>query len=219
MLISDGVYQVGGEGFSHSSDAAVYLLHFNGESVLIDSGCGYASEQIIDHIKRNHITPESIKKLLLTHCHFDHTGGAAEIREKLGCSIIAHEKDAVFLETGDQNVTAASWYHQTLEPFSIDLKLTNSEQIIPVGDKQIHAYHIPGHSPGSVAFLIESENKKILFGQDIHGPLDASLLSDRKQYRTSLKKLLSLKSDILCEGHYGVIHGKEKVASFIQSYL
>ncbi|MBP1742060.1 MAG: beta-lactamase domain protein, partial [Deltaproteobacteria bacterium] len=59
----------------------------------------------------------------------------------------------------------------------------------------------------------------VLFGQDVHGPLDASLLSNRDDYRRSLKLLLSLQADVLCEGHYGVIKGKAEVADFIESFL
>jgi glyoxylase-like metal-dependent hydrolase (beta-lactamase superfamily II) len=79
--------------------------------------------------------------------------------------------------------------------------------------------HIPGHSPGSMVYVTESEGKKVLFGQDVHGPLDASLLSNREDYLESLRFLLSLGADILCEGHYGVFRGKEEVADFIESFL
>jgi hypothetical protein len=68
-------------------------------------------------------------------------------------------------------------------------------------------------------YVMESEGMKVLFGQDVHGPLDASLLSNRDDYRRSLKLLLSLQTDILCEGHYGVIRGKQEVADFIGSFL
>ena len=67
--------------------------------------------------------------------------------------------------------------------------------------------------------LAESKGLKVLFGQDVHGPLDTSLLSDRKDYLNSLHLLLSLEADILCEGHFGVYHGKEDVRKFIRSFL
>ena len=53
---------------------------------------------------------EAIDYLLITHCHFDHTGGAAELKERLNLKVVAHVRDAEFLENGDQEVTAASWY-------------------------------------------------------------------------------------------------------------
>jgi hypothetical protein len=59
----------------------------------------------------------------------------------------------------------------------------------------------------------------VLFGQDIHGPLHPSLLSNRSQYRDSLKFLLGLEADILCEGHFGVYKGRENVQIFIRQFL
>jgi glyoxylase-like metal-dependent hydrolase (beta-lactamase superfamily II) len=88
-----------------------------------------------------------------------------------------------------------------------------------LGDKKITAIHVPGHSPGSLVFLTESDGKKVLFGQDVHGPLDSDLKSNRKDYIASLKKMLALNADILCEGHFGIYTGKKKIRKFIQSFL
>jgi len=88
-----------------------------------------------------------------------------------------------------------------------------------LGGRIIEAIHIPGHSPGSLAYLTESEGMKVLFGQDVHGPLDSSLLSHREDYLKSLELLISLEADILCEGHYGIFRGKDKVKQFIASFL
>jgi glyoxylase-like metal-dependent hydrolase (beta-lactamase superfamily II) len=59
----------------------------------------------------------------------------------------------------------------------------------------------------------------VLFGQDIHGPLHPDLKSDRKDYIESLAFMASLDADILCEGHYGVITGRNKVREFIESFI
>ena len=79
--------------------------------------------------------------------------------------------------------------------------------------------HIPGHSPGSVAYQVASEGKTILFGQDVHGPIHPDLLSDPVAYQTSLQQMLDLNADILCEGHFGVYHGKKRVRAFIRSFM
>jgi glyoxylase-like metal-dependent hydrolase (beta-lactamase superfamily II) len=67
--------------------------------------------------------------------------------------------------------------------------------------------------------VAEIQSKRVLFGQDIHGPLHPSFLSDESDYRRSLEYLLDLKADILCEGHFGVYHGKDQVEIFIRQYL
>ena len=59
----------------------------------------------------------------------------------------------------------------------------------------------------------------MVFAQDVHGPLDPGLLSNRTDYLESLERLLDLDADILCEGHYGIFRGKEAVSGFIRSFL
>ena len=219
MEIIENLWQVGGEGFSAPGDAAVYLLRMGNRAALIDAGCGSGHWQLVDNVHMC-LPPEvTISHLLLTHCHFDHSGGAAALRSQFGCRIVAHSEDARYLENGDSEVTAASWYGSRMRPLQIDHKVTGAEEIIAIGNGQLQALHWPGHSPGSMVFTAELAGRKVLFGQDVHGPLHPSLLSDRDAYRKSLQLLLDLDADILCEGHFGVIRDKKEVRRFIRSYL
>ena len=45
------------------------------------------------------------------------------------------------------------------------------------------------------------------------------MLANHEDYRRSLQFMLDLNADILCEGHFGVYEGAERVKNFIQSYL
>jgi glyoxylase-like metal-dependent hydrolase (beta-lactamase superfamily II) len=219
MQITSEIYQVGGGGLTSMGDAAVYLINFGGHGALVDAGCGPSQDRLFKNVAVCGSRPEAIEYLLITHCHYDHTGGAEGVKERTGCQIIAHELDAAFLERGDDQVTAAKWYGATLHPFQVDRKLSLEEERISLGNRDISAIHTPGHSPGSVVYVVQSDGLKVLFGQDVHGPLDASLLSDREQYGQSLARLLSMEADILCEGHYGVFKGKKAVKDFIRSFL
>jgi glyoxylase-like metal-dependent hydrolase (beta-lactamase superfamily II) len=174
---------------------------------------------LLAHLATLGLRSEQIEYLLLTHCHYDHTGGARDLREALGCPVVAHELDAGFLERGDNEVTAASWYGAKLFPCPVDRRLSGVCETLPLGERSITALHVPGHSPGSLAYLTESEGQTVLFGQDVHGPLDFQLRSNRADYRASLERLLALEADILCEGHYGIFRGKAAVAEFIRSFL
>ncbi len=219
LAVTDEIFQVGGGSMTEPEDAAIYLINFDGHAALVDAGCGIANDRLLTNIRICGVKPEQVELLLITHCHFDHTGGAASLRERLHCRTVAHQLDAGFLEAGDNVVTAADWYGSTIKPFPVDWKIAGHRETIQLGKKGIEAIHVPGHSPGSVVYLTESQGLKVLFGQDVHGPLDSSLLSNRKDYRLSLELLLSLEADILCEGHYGVYRGKREVKDFIKQFL
>ncbi len=219
MQITSEVYQVGGEQLTSPEDAAIYLIRCGEESALVDAGCGHATERLLKNISKCGTDPQQLKYLLITHCHFDHTGGAAELKRRIPLEIVAHKLDAPFLESGDNRVTAADWYGAKIKAFRVDRKLTVSSEQILLGGRKIEAIHVPGHSPGSVVYLTESDGLKVLFAQDVHGPLDPSFLSNRKDYDKSLIKLLDIGADILCEGHYGVYRGKEEAAGFIRQFI
>jgi glyoxylase-like metal-dependent hydrolase (beta-lactamase superfamily II) len=219
MEITKEIFQVGGPGLTNAEDAASYLIKIGEVAALIDAGGGDATEKLVANIRACGVNPKDIKYLFLTHCHYDHTGGAAALKDQFPLIIVIHALEASYLEKGDHEVTAASWYGARIVPVVIDLKWQGTSQTFTLGDRPLVGYHIPGHSPGSAAYVMESEGLKVLFGQDVHGPLHPSLLSNREDYRRSLSLLLELEADILCEGHYGVYRGKKEVAAFIRRFL
>lgn len=219
VRIAENVFQVGGSALTRPEDAAIYLLRFGDEAALIDAGCGQGTSRLLSNIEDVGVSPSSVTTLLLTHCHFDHTGGAKAIRDALGCRVVAHALDAPFIESADSEVTAAEWYGARMVPCPVDVRLMGEEETIVVGDGVVTAIAIPGHSPGSVAFLVENGGKKVLFAQDVHGPLHPSLRSNRTDYLASLKRLLTVDADVLCEGHYGIFHGRARIAEFIHRFL
>ena len=128
MKILENLWQVGGAEYTTVEDAAVYLVRFGEKAVLIDAGCGNAQEAMFENIAEA-LPPEvEIGYLLLTHCHYDHTGGAEAVRNRYGCRIVAHELDAAYLESGDSTVTAASWYGARMTPLKIKHKIKDKEE-------------------------------------------------------------------------------------------
>lgn len=217
--IKNNLWQVGGGGLTGPSDAAIYLIRFDDKAALIDAGCGSGHSRLKQHIAECLGADAQLVYLLLTHSHFDHTGGAEAVRRDFGCRIVAHELDAVYLESGDGEVTGASWYGAPLEPLMIDIKLQAEQSTLTIGSGSVTAIHWPGHSPGSVVYTTEMDGELVLFGQDVHGPIHPALLSHEEQYQASLKKLLALDADLLLEGHFGIFRGKEKVREFIRSFM
>lgn len=217
--ITETVWQVGGSGFSDSSDAAIYLIISAGNAALVDAGTGQGHVALVHNIRECLPENSHLEYILLTHCHFDHAGGADALRNEFGCRIVAHELDSIYLETGDQEVTAASWYGSHLDAFPVDVKLKGEESIVQLGANNLTAIHCPGHSPGSVIYTMVSEEQLLVFAQDVHGPIHPSLLSDEGLYQDSLRKLAALNADILLEGHYGVFRPKGKVRRYVERFF
>jgi glyoxylase-like metal-dependent hydrolase (beta-lactamase superfamily II) len=176
--ITSEIFQVGGGYPTAPGDAAIYLIHFEGRAALVDAGCEQANHVLFENIGACCVNPKQIEYLLITHCHFDHTGGAKFVREAVGCTTVAHELDAVYLEHGDNAVTAATWYGAEIQPFPVDRRLAGPEEAVTLGNRIIKAIHTPGHSPGSVVYMTESDGLRVVFAQDVHGPLDENLKSN-----------------------------------------
>ena len=219
MMITSHIFQVGGSDESYPADASIYLIAHNNEAALIDAGTGNGHDEVVENIRQAGVPLRNIKYLFITHCHYDHIGGLNGIRDAAGCKTVAHELDAVYIEDGNSTVTAASWYGTFIEPAKIDIKVQGKDADFKIGDMDIKFYHTPGHSPGSSVLSVVSDGKLVLFGQDVHGPLNDTILSNRRDYIKSLEFMISLNADILCEGHFGVITGRDKVKMFIESFL
>lgn len=217
--IISGIYLIGGPGVTQTDDAAVYLIDFAGDLVMIDSGAGGSSSQLVRNIEMLGLNPASVSHVILTHCHIDHIGSAPFFREKHGAKIVIHELDARALETGDSVRTAANWYGTTFPPTKVDQKLKGAHEMLKFGDEELHCLHTPGHTPGSVSIYLDRAGKRVLFGQDIHGPFHKAFGSDIAAWKKSMQPLLDLEADILCEGHFGIYQPKNKVRDYIERYL
>lgn len=100
VRITDEVYQVGGPQLTAPQDAAIYLLSCDGHAALIDAGCDRANDTLIRNIEAAGVKPEAIESLLITHCHFDHTGGARALRDRLRCTVVMHARIRLALSGG-----------------------------------------------------------------------------------------------------------------------
>jgi glyoxylase-like metal-dependent hydrolase (beta-lactamase superfamily II) len=218
-IIARGVFLVGGPEISHAEDATSFVIDFNGELVMIDCGAGRSLKTILGNIERAGLDPQRISTLILTHCHIDHIGAAPELRRRFGCRLLIHDRDADPLEKGDPIRTAASWYDTDFPPTPVDCRLTGEEETLNFGGETLHCLHTPGHTPGSIAVYLDRDGQRILFGQDIHGPFLPAFGSDIGQWRESMEMLLSVKADILCEGHFGIFQPNRHVEQYIQTYL
>jgi glyoxylase-like metal-dependent hydrolase (beta-lactamase superfamily II) len=212
------IYLVGGSDITDPKDCSVYLLDL-GELVLVDTGAGTSVDAIAHNIREFGLDPGRLSTVLLTHCHIDHTGGAQEFKNRFGARIIMHSLDAVAIETGDKVLTGASWYGLNFTPLPVDTKLSNDQEFLYFGTQKVVCLHTPGHTPGSFSIYLDRENKRTLFGQDIHGPFLTEFGANMHHWQKSMETLLALNADILCEGHFGVYKPASMVRQYIERYL
>jgi glyoxylase-like metal-dependent hydrolase (beta-lactamase superfamily II) len=215
--ITKDIFIIGGPEITDGRDGCVYLISLE-ELILIDTGAGWSVDKIIKNINKLGFDRKDLRKILLTHCHIDHIGGVPEIKKKFGPKIYIHKLDAPPLENGDPILTAAEWYQTRFPPTQVDVKFDFPEEVLTIGDQKIFCLHTPGHTPGSISIYLDKDGKRILFGQDLHGPLLEAFGSSIEDYGHSTKKLLDLDADILCEGHFGIYKTRKEVRNYILSY-
>ena len=216
--VAEGVFQVGGPGMTAPDDCCIYLVDL-GRPVLIDAGAGTEPEKLVRNLEGLGYSPRDISLVVLTHCHIDHVGGAPYLANRFGLPLAIHELDAPPVEEGDNRRTAATWYGVDFPPTPVKQHLKGGEGTIAGGSSPLRWLLTPGHTPGSVSLLVDNGLFKVLFGQDIHGPFYASFGSDLDAWAGSMRTLLELDADILCEGHFGIIRPASEVRGYIEGYL
>jgi hydroxyacylglutathione hydrolase len=96
-----------------------------------------------------------IEKILLTHGHLDHAGGADELREKLGVKIEGpHKADKLLLDALEKQ--GKMYQIDGLRNVVPDRWLDEGETVIVAGHV-FEIFHCPGHSPGSVVFFNKAQ--------------------------------------------------------------
>ena len=102
-----------------------------------------------------------VKYILLTHCHGDHIGAVAELKEKYGGTIVIHRFDEEGLKDPKINMSS----HIGIGDISLqeDARL-NDGDILHIGDLEFEVIHTPGHTIGSICVYCEEE--KLLFSGD-----------------------------------------------------
>ena len=96
---------------------------------------------------------EKPKFVFLTHCHFDHILGAKKISERFGAKIAIGKHDAIGLY--DPYFSLCDMMGCSSGPFYADI-LFGDNQIFEIGDTKIRVLHTPGHTVGSVCYVLEN---------------------------------------------------------------
>ena len=117
----------------------------SGESVVIDPGA--FDIPLIEAVK-----PLHVRYILATHRHFDHVLGIEPLKRITGAQIAIHEQDACGLADGDHSL--ATMVQTSMSIVEPDILLRDGF-ILPFANGQIEVLHTPGHTIGSVCFLLD----------------------------------------------------------------
>jgi len=157
------------------------------EAAVIDAG--WEADKLIGLADNEKL---KIKKIILTHSHYDHVQKIDELASKTGAEVFFHEDD--FNEIKKLIKNSNIKIH----------KLKNNDEI-KIGSIKIKVIHTPGHSPGAICLFFEN---KLLTGDTLFvnaiGRVDLPGSSAIQMFE-SLQKLKKLKDDIeVYPGHdYG----------------
>jgi glyoxylase-like metal-dependent hydrolase (beta-lactamase superfamily II) len=126
----------------------LYLLTRDGtkDAIVIDPSLG--SEDVLATIQRRGLT---VKRILLTHAHADHIILAKRFHDATGAPVCLHDGDRPLYDRGAEQAAAFGmpWYGAP----PIDHSIQDGEEVGLEGIP-IRAIHTPGHSPGSVTFVV-----------------------------------------------------------------
>lgn len=218
MRVTEHIAVVGSGrlGFALTSpyDCNVYVVSSGDEAVLIDAGCGLASQEIALRVTALGPAVPPVTRIFITHSHADHAAGAGDLQRLLGARVHAPAASFEAMRAGDPESSlfaaarAAGSYPQDLEYPRIPVQepVSNGDAF-HVGDLVLEAIAAPGHAydhtvyllkgaPGGPALfcgdLIMSDGRVLLLASD-----DCRL----DVYAATVKRLSDLKIAALMPGH------------------
>lgn len=118
-----------------------------GSCVLIDAPAD--ADYIFGEIQKRHL---ELKKILLTHGHFDHVGAVADLVDKTGCEVYIHAADIQKL-SDDDGMLSSFFRVRGSRTFEGALPIDDGD-IIKQDELEFDVVHTPGHTSGSVCFII-----------------------------------------------------------------
>lgn len=141
----------------------------------------------------------TLKYIILTHGHADHTGAVRQLKEKFQSEIIIHAMDNELIQNSNLNYSVQMGMDEV--NFEADILVHDNDKI-ELGDIVLDVIHTPGHTKGSICLITEDimfTGDTLFAGSmgrtDLHGGSD-------DQMQKSLRKLKSMGQDYtILPGH------------------
>ena len=126
-----------------------YIAHRADSSQAIVVDPGDQADKVLALLSEHSLTAEAV---LITHCHWDHIGAVAPVVQATGASTWMSEIESPIVEERINDFVPPG-----VGPFEtcpIDHKLSGGEEF-DVAGITVRAIHLPGHSPGTLGFLVD----------------------------------------------------------------
>lgn len=197
----------------------------DGNSVVV---VGSTSSVVIDPSLTVHRRPElhrAVDKVLLSHAHEDHMAGLEAVAPR---SVHVHQDDLVGVASLDGLMQvyglppdeSTRWRREVEAQFNI-VGWPSAEgfadgETFDLGGVSVTALHLPGHTRGHSAFVIEPDGVAFIGDVDLSGfgPYYGDHWSDLDDFVSSIERVRSLEAkEYVTFHHKGVVHGQ---AEFIR---
>ena len=187
-----------------------YLVYDdNKNAICIDSGFDFL--YILSEVKRNEL---KLKKIILTHGHFDHISAVENLRMKTGAEVLAYREEQYVIE--NDHFRKQFKYDSPSEVTYID------EGELVCGDLKFQVIHTPGHTQGGICLYIENAlfSGDTIFRHYI-GRCDLPTGDIEKTTDSIMNKLFTLPDDtIIYPGHNeATTIGQEKKDNEVYKWL
>lgn len=109
----------------------------------------YEDSQLFQFIESHHLTPQYI---LLTHAHIDHVCGLRQTVDRYHLPVSMHQDGVKLLKQSEAYASMMGFNVGRLD--DLDTVHIDEGTILPLGSGAIECRYVPGHCPGSIAFVI-----------------------------------------------------------------
>lgn len=215
IVLTDNIVMVGsgllGAELSHPSDSNVFLVHEGAHAILIDSGCGLATDVIVPHVRM--VTDAHVEAIIVTHAHADHAAGAASLAHALQTRVLATDHVATVLEaidtaaSGLEGARAAGLYPDEVSFVAVPTDRVDDGYELQVGTLRVRILVTPGHAAGHISLELTGDDAVSVFTGDLvfsrgrAALLDDSIETDLTAWEHSVARLASLQPDRMFPGH------------------
>lgn len=136
-----------------------HLIDTGDGLLMFDVGYGNNLPSIEASIRKLGFDPKDIKCIIISHGHFDHFGGANELREKYGCRIFMSRVDADLIEERPDRALVFLGPDPDGKICLPDEKIDDGD-VITLGNVRIRCVAAPGHTMGTMAFFFDATDGK-----------------------------------------------------------